>query len=269
MNRVILVLSDGLRYDTAVTCMGYLGHLVEARRATLYKVMGELPSMSRPIYETIHTGLPSSQHGIVSNAVAQPSTQPNIFAWAQKAGKITAAAAYSWFSELYNRVPYNRVDDKEVDDEMLAIQHGRFYTQEDYPDLEVFATAGMLVRKFSPHYLLVHPMGMDYHGEGYGADSREYRIHATLQDSILATLLPEWAQLGYHVLVSSDHGINQDRSHGGTTPEVREVPLYIIEPDMEGSGDTGQTVSQLCVAPTILKMLALPIPETMKHPHLR
>ena len=69
MNKVILVLSDGLRYDAAVAGMGFLGHLVEVKLAGRYKVIGELPSISRPIYETIHTGLPASLHGIISNKV--------------------------------------------------------------------------------------------------------------------------------------------------------------------------------------------------------
>jgi len=64
VNKVILILSDALRYDAAVAGMGYLGHLVEARLASLYKVIGELPSMSRPMYETLHTGLPVVEHGV-------------------------------------------------------------------------------------------------------------------------------------------------------------------------------------------------------------
>ena len=79
MGKVILVLSDGLRYDAAADGMGYLGHLVEAKLASLYKVTGELPTMSRPMYETVHTGLPSSEHGIVSNLIVRRSIKPNIF----------------------------------------------------------------------------------------------------------------------------------------------------------------------------------------------
>ena len=71
MNKVILILSDALRYDAAVAGMGYLGHLVETKQASLYKIIGELPSMSRPMYETIHTGLPSSAHGIVANSIVR------------------------------------------------------------------------------------------------------------------------------------------------------------------------------------------------------
>lgn len=73
MNKVILILSDALRYDAAVAVMGYLGHLVEERLASLYKVIGELPSMSRPMVETPHTDLPVFEHGVVSNVVVRRS----------------------------------------------------------------------------------------------------------------------------------------------------------------------------------------------------
>lgn len=266
MNKVILVLSDGLRYDTAIEQMGFLGHLVESNLADLYKIIGELPSMSRPMYETTHTGLPVIKHGVYSNYVVRRSNQPNIFQAAKDAGKTTAAVAYSWFSELYNRAPYDLVEDCEVDNESLLIQHGRFYSDDAYPDTELFATAGMLVRKFNPDYLLVHPMGMDDTGHKYGADSKEYRVHAIRQDVILANLIPEWIERGYNIIVTSDHGMNVDKMHGGTTPDVREVPLFIIQPETLGKGDTGETVSQLQLAPTVCKLLGVPIPETMKYP---
>jgi predicted AlkP superfamily pyrophosphatase or phosphodiesterase len=264
LSKVILVLSDGLRYDTAVAGMGTLGHLVEVKLASLYNVTGELPSMSRPMYETIHTGLPVSEHGIVSNLVVRSSTKPNIFQSAHVAGKNTAAAAYYWFSELYNRTPYNSIDDREIDDDSLPIQHGRFYTQDDYPDIELFASAGMLVRRFNPDYLLVHPMGMDTAGGAHGAASSEYRNHAIRQDIWLATYLFEWMDRGYNILVTAYHGMNADRLHGGTTPDLREVPLFLILPGTAGMGDTRKTISQLQIAPTICKLLGIPVPGTMK-----
>jgi predicted AlkP superfamily pyrophosphatase or phosphodiesterase len=268
MDKVILVLSDALRYDAAVAGMGYLGHLVESGLASLYKIVGELPGQSRPMYETIHTGLPSSQHGIVANSIVRLSDKPNLFRIVSNADKVTAAAAYFWFSELYNRIPYDRVNDREVDDPILPIQHGRFYTEDEYPDTELFASAGMLVRRFSPDYLLVHPMGMDYTGETFGADSSQYRNHAIQQDMWLAPLLLEWMGLGYNILVTGDHGINRDGAHGGSAPDQREVPLYLILPDHAGQGDTGQIASHLQITPTVLKLLSLPIPGTMKQPPL-
>lgn len=98
-----------------------------------------------------------------------------------------------------------------MDDDSLLIQHGRFYTQDDYPDIELFATAASLVRKFAPDYLLIHPMGMDYMGEKYGANSSEYRNHAIRQDMWMSTLIAEWMERGYNILVTGDHGMNADR----------------------------------------------------------
>jgi len=264
MNKVILVLSDALRYDVAKDNMGFLGHLVEKGLSTLYKIEGELPSMSRPMYEAIHTGMPSNEHGIVANSIVRLSNKPNLFQILKQAGKVTAAAAYYWYSELYNRAPYDRINDKEVDDESLNIQHGRFYTEDEYPDAELFASAAHLVRTYSPDYLLLHPMGMDYHGETFGSDSREYRNHAIYQDSRLAPLILEWKERGYTIIVTGDHGINKDGAHGGTTPEQRVVPFYVIPAHGQGRGEVDEPMSHLRIAPTILNFLNIPIPNSMK-----
>lgn len=268
MDKVILVLSDALGYTVAVEGMGFLGHLVENKIASLYKVIGELPSMSRPMYETIHTGQKTSQHGIISNQVIRLSNQPNLFQMTSHSGKTSAAAAYYWFSELYNRAPFDPIIDREVNNLTLAIQHGRFYEQDETPDLELLATASMLVRKYSPDYLLVHPMGMDHIGHKYGANSSEYRRHATKQDAWLSGCISEWMSIGYNILITGDHGMNDDGMHGGTTPDVREVPLFVIDANKKGLGDTNETLSQLQIAPTICKYLGLPIPDTMEYPSI-
>lgn len=268
MSKVLLILSDGLRDDTAANQMGYLEHLVENKLATRYTVIGEMPTMSRPLYETVHTGVPVHVHGVTSNAVICRSKMPNIFEEAVKAGKTTGASAYWWVSELYNRAPYDPVGDREVDDASLAIQHGRFYMEDDTPDKEVYAAGALLARRFEPDYLLIHPMGMDWAGHQHGSDSREYRNKAIFQDVIMATLSPEWLQHGYTVIFTSDHGMNVDRMHGGSSAGERRLPLYLIWPDGKGEGRKEQPISQLQIAPTVLKLLALPIPKSMAAPPL-
>jgi hypothetical protein len=239
MGRVILVVSDALRDDTAAQQMGYLQHLVEAEKATRYTVIAEVPTMSRPLYETLHTGVPVSVHGVTNNRVVRRSKMPNLFEAAVRQGRTTGAAAYWWFSELYNKVPYDPVADREVDDPALAIQHGRFYVEDNMPD-------------------------RDYLGEMHGADSREYRNNAVFQDMTLANLIPAWLERGYHVLVTADHGINNDHLHGGTMPDVRHVPLYVIPADGKGRGDTRSQVPQLGIAPTVCRLLEVSAPDTMK-----
>jgi len=267
-NKVVMVLSDGLRYDTAIEQMGFLYHLVETKRASLFKVNGELPAVSRPMYETIHTGLPVSKHGVYSNQIVRRSKMPNIFQAAHEQGKKTAAAALSWYSELYNKVPYDIVEDRETDDESALIQHGRFYEYDEFPDIELFALGVMLMRRFDPDYLLIHPMGVDDMGHHFGFDSSEYRKAASKQDSILANFVFEWIDRGYNILVTADHGMNKDKSHNMASPKDRELPLYLILAEENGQGDTGKTLSQLQIAPTICKLLDISIPETMKSPSI-
>jgi predicted AlkP superfamily pyrophosphatase or phosphodiesterase len=269
MAKVVLVVCDGLRDDTAREQMGYLWHLVETRLATRYTVIAELPTMSRPLYETICTGTPVSTHGVTSNLVVRRSTMPNLFEQAVKHKRTTAAAAYYWFSELYIRAPYDFIVDRETDDPQQIIQHGRFYFDDPTPDREVFAMGAHLIHRFVPDFVLIHPMGMDHMGETHGSDSPEYRNNAIFQDVILATLIPQWKQAGYTVLVTADHGITNDHMHGGILPGNRNVPLYILTPQGKGRGAIAAPAAQLQLAPTVCKLLGVPIPATMKSPALR
>ncbi len=266
MANVIMVLCDGLRYDTAVEIMGYLEHLVEKKLATRYYVQGELPSISRPMYETIHTGTPVSIHGITSNRVVRQSHLPNIFSVARENERKTAASANFWFSELYNGSPYVPGRDKECENAALNIQYGRFYTIDAMPDEEIFDSGQILLSKFHPDYLLIHPIGMDWNGHIYGPESNQYRNNALLIDTILATYLPGWLEENYTVLVTSDHGMARNNSHNGTLPESRDIPLYIIQPQKPTDQSPEKTASMLSIAPTVLKIMSLPIPTTMEMP---
>ncbi|MCU0512131.1 MAG: alkaline phosphatase family protein [Anaerolineae bacterium] len=269
MSKVILVLVDALRDDVAAHSMGYLEHLTEAKRASRFTVVAELPTLSRPLYETVHTGLPVSEHGIVSNYTVRRSSAASIFSVAREHGHTTAAAAYCWYAELYVRHPYDLVADREMDDPAALIQHGRFYEAADYPDKELYATGALLMTRHLPDYLLIHPMGLDTVGHLYGGDSPQYRNTAIVQDQILANFIPPALALGYTVLVTGDHGMNSDKQHNGTLPDVRHVPLYIIAPPAAPAdrrqGNTGRQVSQLAIAPTVLHLLGLPVPSAMRH----
>ncbi|MDX2270446.1 MAG: alkaline phosphatase family protein [Cyanobacteriota bacterium] len=266
--KVILVVCDGLRNDTAAEQMGYLEHLVEQQQARRSVVQAQLPTKSRPLYETLITGLPPAVHGITHNQVVRGSQQPHLFGLAQKAGKTTAAVAFFWFSELYNHAPFRPILDREVDDPHLPIQHGRFYVSNDYPDPEVFVSAATLIARHQPDFLLVHPMGVDYWGHRFGSDSEPYRNQVLIQDEQLATYLPDWLEQGYVVLVTADHGMNPDRMHGGTLPLVRHVPLYLLGLSRQEreSASLPPTIEQCQIAPTICQWLGLGIPPSMTVP---
>jgi predicted AlkP superfamily pyrophosphatase or phosphodiesterase len=226
--KVILVVLDGLNYEVARHALGHLQAYCAAGHAALYRLECELPALSRPLYECIMTGVAPIDSGVVHNDVVRLSKERSIFHYARDAGLTTAAAAYHWMSELYNRAPFVAARDRHTSDAALPIQHGHFYYADHYPDSHLFADAESLRLKHAPDFLLVHPMNIDDAGHGYGLDSPQYRNAARRTDVILADYLQGWLDAGYQVLVTADHGMNNDRSHNGLLAEEREVPLLVL-----------------------------------------
>ena len=203
-NKVILVILDGLNFQVAEECLGFLMGHVEQGSARLFKLRCELPSLSRPLYETILTGVTPLEHGVINNNVIRLSNQTSVFSLARKAGKKTAAAAYSWISELYNRAPFNPVTDRQVIDEELIIQYGLYYWEDHYPDSHLYADAEHLRVQYNPDFMLVHPMNIDDQGHKHGLLASQYRNVAAKSDQLLSLYLPAWLQAGYQVMITSD-----------------------------------------------------------------
>jgi predicted AlkP superfamily pyrophosphatase or phosphodiesterase len=254
-HKVILIVIDGLAWQVAHDCLGYLQGLREAGQASLYRLESALPSLSRPLYECILTGVAPVDSGIVHNGVNRLSTQPSLFHLAQAAGLCTAAAAYHWISELYNRSPYDPKRDRFSDNPALPIQHGVFYHEDDYPDSHLLLDAESLRQRHDPDLLLIHTMNVDDAGHRYGLDSAQYRNRARRIDALLSDFIPDWLAAGYQILVTSDHGMNRDASHGGLLPEERQVPLFVL-----GHGFSQQPdlpIRQTEIAGIVADLLAL------------
>ena len=259
MSKVILVLIDGLGFEESTATAGVLEHLVEYRQAAKYRIQGEMPPVSRPMYETVMTGLPVSEHGVFTNNCVRPSECENLFSLTRKAGRVTAAAAYSWMSELYQHKdgPYDPLLGRYQLDSDGDIQYGIFYHADEYPDAYLYFDGDYLRRTYHPDFLLFHPMGCDYAGHRFGKGSREYRGAAVGTYDAIASLLPAWRRDGYDVVVTADHGMDELGVHAGNTPAQREIALYIVSDQVEKGDFTEQPISQLQVAPLCCFLLGL------------
>ncbi|HAH12697.1 MAG TPA: nucleotide pyrophosphatase, partial [Pantoea agglomerans] len=51
---------------------------------------------------------------------------------------------------------------------------------------------------------------------------------------------------GYHVMVTADHGINDDRYHGGMLPEETTVPLFVFGRAFSLQPDLAPQQTDLC-----------------------
>ncbi|NKQ09440.1 alkaline phosphatase family protein [Pseudomonas sp. SST3] len=267
MGKAILVVLDGLSYQVAEHALGHLQAYRMAGRGVLYRVQCELPALSRPLYECILTGVAPIDSGVVHNDVVRLSTERSIFHYARDAGLSTAAAAYHWVSELYNRAPFQAARDRHSETPELPIQHGHFYYEDHYPDSHLFADAESLRLRHNPDFLLVHPMNIDNAGHKHGLDSFQYRNAARRADILLADYLQRWLDDGYQVVVTADHGMNNDRSHNGLLPEEREVPLFVLGSAFSLDPAARPKQTELCG--TVCQLLGVPhdkplCPELLK-----
>ncbi|OZI11106.1 nucleotide pyrophosphatase [Bacillaceae bacterium SAS-127] len=253
-NKLIFITIDGLRFDTAVSQMGYINHLVEKGTAARYKVQSELPSMSRPLYEVLLTGTPAYQNGITHNGVVRLSHEKSLFHLTKEQGRTNATASYYWVSELYSRAPFLPERDRFQFEGTDAIEKGIFYWEDHYPDSHLFADANYLLHTYKPDFLYIHSMNVDDDGHKFTSDSKQYRGRAIGTDIILAHALPQWLKEGYQVIVTADHGMNTDGLHGGTTFEERSVPLYIISEKVKPQ-IVEEEIPQLQLAPLACHLL--------------
>lgn len=268
MKKVAFVLVDGLNAETAFRHMGFLEHLTEKHVASKYLVESELPSVSRPLYEVLMTGTPVNVNRIFSNETIRRSTQENLFQMSVDAGIPTAAAAYYFFSELYLRAPFDPMTDRFHHDPSSAIQDAVFYYDDSYPDSHLFLDADELIARRQPGFLLVHPMSVDYIGHQFGGESEEYCRAAFAVDCVLARFLPVWMEKGYDIIVTADHGMGKEKIHGGTGPEDRMVPLYLISSCVNTEDYSNRTISQLQIAPLVCGLLGLQPSDRMVKPEI-
>ena len=263
--KLIVVLVDGMRDDTARERLGFVEGLVNQGRGLRARAQSILPSLSRPCYEAICTGTQPVVNGVVSNDTVRLSTQTSIFDVLRNHGLVSAVAGYHWLSELYCRAPFDYVFDRERTEPDGRIPFGRFYFEDSYPDAHVFADAEALRVRNRPDLLLIHPMGVDDAGHHFGAASKQYASQVLRIDMILARLLPGWLNEGCDVIVTADHGMDEFGLHGGPDDGVRTVPLYFFSTLLAKVGIyTEHTLTQTAMAALFCRILGLPPAETME-----
>lgn len=255
MGKTILVLLDGCRYDAITEAGGFFEHLIDRGIGAKYRVLGELPSISRPCYETLMTGLPVVKHGITNNEGGIPSHSENLFSLCKRNGLKTAAAAYFWISELYCKAPYDPVRDRLSVGGDGSIDFGIYYHEDQYPDSHLFLDAEYLRRTYDPDFLLVHSMNIDLAGHRFGGGSKEYLLAVDGAVEGLSPRILEWMREGYEVVVAADHGMSALGLHGGSTDDQRQTALYLFSPRFSPGRFTEKPLSQLNLAPLLCSLL--------------
>lgn len=269
-SKLLLIILDGVPWRNWRRLFGNLEGWVQSGEAQVWKMRSVLPSTSACCYASIHTGVSPQVHGIRSNEDRFRVTQPDIFSQVSKAGGKTGAVTHSYWSEFFNRFPFDLVDDMEYDETGGPITHGRFHTMTGYnarnqmtpSDVDLFATLTMLTKRFSIDYGILHTCTLDSMGHRFGHDCGEMDHACYAMDGMLAAFLPRWREAGYEVIVTADHGQTDRGHHGGHEDLQQDFALYYFGPAKGPASDT--LLDQLQLAPTVLNRLGAPIAETMR-----
>jgi len=269
-NRLLLIILDGVPYRNWRRLFGNLEGWVQSGDARVWKMRSVLPSTSACCYASIHTGVSPQVHGILSNENRFRVEQPDLFSEISRAGGKTGAVTHSYWSEFFNRYPFDLVEDMEYDEPGGPITHGRFHTMTGYnhknqmtpSDVDLFATLTMLTKRHGIDYGILHTCTLDSMGHRYGHDCIEMDHACYAMDGMLAAFLPKWLEAGYEVMVTADHGQTDRGHHGGREHDQQDFALYYFG---RGEGPENETLlDQLQLAPTVLSRLGVEVPGSMK-----
>lgn len=269
--KLLLIVIDGVPLRNWTRLFGNLEGWVDSGAAQKWTMSSVLPSISASCYASIHTGVTPQDHGCTGNGNVFRLKHPDIFAQVRKAGGTTGAVTHSFWSEFFNRAPFDYVRDIEYDEpDSDTINHGRFHSMTGYglvnqmtpSDVDLFATLTSLCHRFDLTYGILHTCTLDSMGHRFFHDAQEMDHACAVMDEMLAPFIPQWRAMGYEIIVTADHGQDARGHHGGRDPLQQDFALYYFGDAKGPAADTH--LHQLQLAPTILSRIGAPIADTMK-----
>ncbi len=241
---LVLVIVDGLRYDTSLE-MPNLQSL--RRRGAHAQVVVPLPSVSQPSWITLLSGAPPEFNGVsLFNPTGEthPIVVDHLLRRARVMRRTTAVVGAADWRDL---IPPAALDDA-------------VYAEGETPadDAQLVDAAVKLLHTRYPDVLLVHLSQVDAAGHAFGGASDRYYRAALRVDELIRRLANAVDLRITSFAVVSDHGHLDQGGHGGNEPVVTHVPFVLVGPGVR-PGDYG-TIPAVDVAPTLAALLGLPIP---------
>lgn len=250
VQRVILVTIDGLRLDHSRR-LEFLNEL--RRRGADGRVQVGLPSLTNPGRAAMVTGAWADVHGITSNFALQRVEADSVFSLAYVAGLRTAVAGSPFWYRGFS--PY-------VDELLRSADEPRFVPPDELRrwQLERCAEGLEFVKRARFDFLTLDWTAGDTASHDYGSLSADTeQIFATI-DGCLRNLVHSQDLQSTVIIVTSDHGHIDSGGHGGSEPEVLDVPLVLAGGPVRPGAQF--RARQVDIAPTICVLLGLPFPST-------
>jgi len=244
MNKVILILVDGMRPDGFLSCGNPYIH--EMMHHWFYTLNGQtvMPSVTLPCHMSLFHSVPPVRHGITTN-VYVPMVRPlnGLFEQISNMGA-TASMFYSWEplrdiarpgSLTYSEFVHIRSCDHT---DVLLTDHTLAHIKEHKPDF-LFLYLGETDEKG---------------GHDSGWMSRDYLQRISTAVDCIHRVVDACAN-EYTVIVTADHG-GHDRNHGTDLPEDMTIPMFFFGPAFEPGKQFQGSILDL--APTITALMKIP-----------
>ena len=246
--KVILISIDGMRPDGLLQCNNpFVAEMMNKASYTL-NASSVVPSVTLPCHMSIFHSVPPERHGITTNTYA-PMVRPinGLFEQLAVMGK-KSAMFYGW----------EPIRDVSRPGSLKHAQYLWAYTK-DNTDRILTESALSYIKDESPDFVFLYMVETDEkggHDNGWMSAPYLKCIHDAINNVklVLDTVGDE-----YTVIVTADHG-GHDRAHGSLLPEDMTIPMFFIGPDFQ-PGKVLSNLSLLDIAPTIAKIMNIPIPR--------
>jgi hypothetical protein len=251
VSQVVMVIVDGLRYDTSLE-MPYLNSLREEGAS------GVMVGIPNPASQSAWTTLISGAGPEINGAPfldpdhtdqIQPIAVDHLFAEVKRSGFISGLVGSNWWQKM-------------VPDRFLYAQF--FVEDGDDADGQVVDTALRFLKNFHLHYLLIHLNQVDHASREYGAASSEYRQAALRVDVHLRDIARATNVQRNVLIVVSDYGHPEAGERGKYGRVALMAPFVMVGPAVV-PGDYGH-IAPGDVAPTVAALLGTAVPNAAQRP---
>lgn len=246
MNKVVLILADGMRPDGMMAC-GHpeVEYLMQNGKSTL-EGRTVMPSVTLPCHMSMIHSVDPERHGVTTNTFS-PMVRPinGLFEQLRKFEKKNAFF-YSWgeLKDLYK--PSSLM--------VGRFMSGQFVHSQDITD-RLTTEAIDLLHSDAPDFLFLYLGEPDEVGHKHGWMGAEYIAalhHVFGAIERVRKALPE----GYVLMVTADHG-GHDRIHGTDLREDTTIP-FLAYGEGYAAGTTFEKFDIKDIAPTIVKHMGIP-----------
>jgi hypothetical protein len=253
--RAVLIVLDGVRVDAS----GQMSELrALAQQGSSGVAQAAVPSLSNTNRAVLVSGAWPEVNGVTNNGRYHPPPVDSLFSLAAHAGMPRAVSGSSFWDRAFGEYLTGHVLIQKKDFAHDAAPEALVAWQErDCRDSQHF------LARHEAGFLVVGVTAADAAGHDFGGESKAYLQVVQGVDRCVGSLVRALDNGRTAFAIVSDHGHIQHRGeggHGGSEPEVVDVPLIFVGPGVRKSN--GWRAQAVDVAPTLAVLLGLPLPAT-------